>query len=98
MAQDGYQVGVSWLHKNDSLSWANNLAYTSLEGDKTNPIFGDVNDADTITFASQVFFHNLFGLKHWQPNIAVLYGDHDSDIDFNDGAGWMITAGIGRTF
>ncbi|MAT92778.1 MAG: hypothetical protein CME59_09260 [Halioglobus sp.] len=98
MAQDGYQVAVSWLHRNDSFSWTNNLAYTTLEGDETNPIFGDVNDADTITFASQVFFRNLFGLEHWQPNIAVLYGDHDSDIDFNDGAGWMIAAGIGRTF
>jgi len=98
MAQEGVQAGFSWLYSGERLTWANNLFYTVLDGDAKHPIFNEDNDADTLTFASQAFFPRAFGLEHWQPNLAVLYGDHDSDVDFNDGSGWMIAAGIGRRF
>lgn len=99
MSQDGYEVGLSWLfNASKSFRWANNVAYSSLEGDKKNPIFDEVNDADQIVFASQMFFPGLFGLEKWEPNASFIWGDSDSDIDFNDAAGWMINVGIGRTF
>lgn len=98
MAQDGYQVGVSWFWNTDDFRWANNVFFETLEGDKENPIFDEVNDADSIVIASQMFFPGLFGLETWEPNIAVLYGDYDSDIDFNDASGWMVNIAIGRTF
>ena len=99
MAQDGYEVALSWLYNpSKRLTWANNIAFSSLEGDKKNPIFDDVNDADQIVFASQMFFPGLFGLEKWEPNMSLIWGDSDSDIDFNDGAGWMFNVGIGRKF
>jgi hypothetical protein len=98
MSQDGYEVAVSYLHKGDGFTWANNLAYTQLDGDEENPIFDEVHDSDQIVFASQMFFPGLFGLENWEPNIAVMYGDLDSDIDFNDASGWLINVAIGRRF
>jgi hypothetical protein len=98
MAQDGYQLGVSWLWNMDRIRWVNNVLYETLEGDEVNPIFDEVNDADSIVFASQMFFPGLFGLDKWEPNVSVLYGDYDSDIDFNDAAGWMVNVQIGRQF
>jgi hypothetical protein len=100
MAQDGYEVALSWLYNSPSkrLTWANNIAYSSLEGDKKNPIFDEVNDADQVVVASQMFFPGLFGMEKWEPNMSVIWGDSDSDIDFNDGAGWMFNVGIGRKF
>lgn len=98
MAQDGFEVAVSYLHNGDNFRWANNLAFTQLDGDEENPLFNEVNDADQIVIASQLFFPGLFGLDKWEPNIAVMYGDYDSDIDFNDATGWMVNVAIGRQF
>jgi len=99
MSQDGVEVGLSWLYNNrDNFRWANNISYSSLEGDKKNPIFNETNDADQIVFASQMFFPNLFGLEKWEPNMSFVWGDSDNDIDFNDAAGWMFNVGIGRQF
>ena len=99
MSQDGVEVGLSWLYNNrDNFRWANNIAYSSLEGDKKNPIFNETNDEDQIVFASQMFFPGLFGLEKWEPNMSFVWGDSDNDIDFNDAAGWMFNVGIGRQF
>ena len=99
MAQDGYEFALSWVFNNPgNFTWANNIVYSSLEGDKKNPIFDEVNDADQIAFASQMFFPGMFGLKKWEPNVSFIWADSDSDIDFNDSAGWMFNVGIGRKF
>jgi hypothetical protein len=99
MSQDGVEVGLTWLYNNkENFRWVNNVVYTSLEGDKKNPIFNEVNDADQVGFASQMFFPTLFGLEKWEPNASFIWGDSDSDIDFNDGKGWMFNVGIGRQF
>ncbi|MEM9255907.1 MAG: DUF2860 family protein [Pseudomonadota bacterium] len=98
MAQEGYKLGFSWLHTNPSISWVNNLNYTIWNGDERNPIFGERNDATTYAIASQMFFKNAFGMKHWQPNVSVLYAKTDGDIEFNDSAGWLVSVAIGRTF
>lgn len=99
MSQDGVEVGLTWLYNNkDNFRWVNNVVYTSLEGDKKNPIFNEVNDADQIGFASQMFFPGLFGLEKWEPNASFIWGDSDNDIDFNDATGWLFSVGIGRQF
>lgn len=98
MAQDGYELALSYAYLSSGLRWVNNVLYQSLEGDKVNPIFNDVNDEDVIGVASQMFFPGLFGFEKWEPNVSAIWAEGDSDIDFNDSKGWMISVGMFRTF
>lgn len=98
MAQDGYEGGISYVYLNGDITWANTLSYSSLEAGSENPIFEENHDSEQIVFATQLFVKGLFGLEEWEPNIAVMYGDSDSDIDFYDSKGWMVNVAIGRTF
>jgi len=98
MAQDGYELALSYAYLSSDLRWVNNVLYQSLDGDKVNPIFNEVNDEDVIAVASQMFFPGLFGFKKWEPNISAIWAEGDSDIDFNDSKGWMISVGMFRTF
>ena len=98
MAQDGYEVAVSYAYQQQGFRWVNNVLFQSLEGDKENPIFGDASDEDVIGLASQMFFPGAFGFEKWTPNISAIWADGDNDIDFNDSAGWMIQVGMFRNF
>lgn len=98
MAQDGFEVGIAYTMTTANYRWVNDLAYTSLDGDTQNPIFGEINDADRVTFASKLYLPGLFGLQNWTPNISVLYGEEDSDIDFNDTTVWMVNVAMFRRF
>jgi hypothetical protein len=98
MAQEGFEVGVAYTRAAVNYRWVTDLAYSSLDGDTQNPIFGQINNADRVSFASKLFFPGLFGLQNWTPNIGVLYGEEDSDIDFNDTTVWMVTVSMHRRF
>ncbi len=98
MAQDGYEVALSYAFQRQNFRWVNNALFQSLEGDKENPIFGDASDEDVFALASQMFFPGAFGLDKWTPNISAIWADGDNDIDFNDSAGWMISVGMFRNF
>jgi hypothetical protein len=98
MAQDGFEVGVAYTRTTANYRWVTDLAYSSLDGDTQNPIFGQINDADRVSFASKLFLPGLFGLQNWTPNIGVLYGEEDSDIDFNDTTVWMVNVSMHRRF
>lgn len=98
MSQDGYEVGLTYAYSTSDVRWVNNLSYTSLDGDKENPIFNEVNDADRYTATSQLFFPGLFGLEKWTPNVSIAWGESDSDIDFNDSSVWIFSAAMFRKF
>lgn len=99
MSQDGYEIAVSWAYSNgDNFRWVNNVAYASMDGDKTNPIFDEVNDMDRLALSSAMFFPGLFGLEKWTPNVSVAWGEDDSDIDFNDTNVWVVSASMFRRF
>jgi hypothetical protein len=99
MAQDGYEVGLSYAYSpGRNFRWVNNVLFQSLEGDEENPIFNEVSDEDVIGLATQMFFPNAFGWEKWTPNVSAIWSDGDNDIDFNDSAGWMISAGVFRKF
>jgi hypothetical protein len=100
MAQDGYELTVAWVYTPASgrFRWVNNVSYASFDGDKVNPIFNEVNDADRYAIASQMFFPKLWGLENWTPNVSAIWAESDSDIDFNDESGWMVSAGMFRRF
>jgi hypothetical protein len=98
MSQDGYGVGVSYIYSTSDARWVNNLSYASMDGDKVNPIFNEVNDADRYGVSSQLFFPGLFGLEKWTPNIGVAWAEEDSDVDFNDSSVWVISAAMFRRF
>lgn len=98
MAQEGAEVGITYTKTTASYRWVNDLSYTSLDGDKPNPIFNEINDADRVTFSSRLFLPGLFGLENWTPSVAFTYGEEDSDIDFNDTTVWMFNASVLRRF
>ena len=98
MAQDGYELAVSYQYFTDNIRWVTSALYQSLDGDKENPIFNDVNDADTIAIGTQLYFPGAFGFEHWMPRVNAIWSENDSDIDFNDSKGWMIGAGMFRRF
>lgn len=98
MSQDGGEIGLTHVFSSNEIRWQTQLAYASLDGDKDNPIFGDANDSDRITFSSVMFFPGAFDLDKWVPNVSVIYGDEDSDVDFNDSTTWLINAAIMRRF
>ena len=98
MAQDGFELGVSYVRNAPNFTWASAINFTSVESDVENPIFGAVNDASGFGFATQVFFKNVFGASSWQPNVALAFGESDSDLDFYDSQGWMVSIGVARRF
>lgn len=98
MSQDGFEVGVSYVRNTPVYGWATVVNFSSLDGDAVNPLFGGVNDADGFGFASQIFFKKLFGASAWQPNLSVAMGELDSDLNFYDSEGWMVTVGLNRRF
>jgi len=98
MSQDGFEVGVSYVHNTPLYGWATVVNFSSLDGDAVNPLFGGVNDAEGFGFATQVFFKQLFGASAWQPNVSLAVGEVDSDLDFYDSQGWMVTVGLNRRF
>ena len=98
MSQDGYEVGLSYGFNASNFRMATSVLYQSLDGDKENPIFNEVNDADVIAVGGQFFFPGLFGFDKWVPKASVIWSDSDSDIDFNDSTGWMAAVGMFRSF
>ncbi len=98
MSQDGFEVGVSYVRNTPVYGWATVVNFSSLDGDAVNPLFGGINDADGFGFASQIFFKKLFGASAWQPNLSVAMGELDSDLNFYDSEGWMVTVGLNRRF
>ena len=98
MSQDGYEVAVSYVYKTSDIRWVNSVMFQSLDGDKENPIFDEVNDEDVVGLGSRMFFPGAFGLEKWTPNVGIVWADGDSDIDFNDSTGWMLSAGMLRKF
>jgi hypothetical protein len=98
MSQDGFEVGVSYVRNTPSYGWATVVNFSSLEGDAVNPLFGGENDAEGFGFATQIFFKKIFGAGAWQPNVSFAVGESDSDLDFYDSQGWMMTVGLNRRF
>ena len=98
MSQDGFEVGLGYDYKSSGLVWMNKIAYTSLDGDKNNPIFGDANDADRYAISSNLMFPGAFGWEKWTPTVGAFYIDEDSDVDFNDASMWMVSASLFRRF
>lgn len=98
MSQDGYRLGLSHLYNSKRFRMANNLTYSSMDGDADNPIFGDAKDADEVFISSQLFFPGAFGWKNWMPRILVAWGEEDADIDFYDTKVWIVSASLFRTF
>jgi len=98
MAQDGYNVDLSYIYNARKLRWVASIGYASLDGDEENPIFLTTNDADRYSFSTQVFFPRAFGWKHWMPVIAGSWAEEDSDIDFNYTQTAAISISIFREF
>ncbi|MEE4190189.1 MAG: DUF2860 family protein [Halieaceae bacterium] len=98
MAQDGYEVGASYVYFSPRVRFVGNLFYQQLDGDAVNPIFDEVNDADSLFASASIWFPGAFGWKNWMPRITVAYGEEDSDIDFNDTKASIFSVSLFRTF
>ncbi len=98
MAQDGYEVGASYLYNSGRVSFVGNIFYQQMEGDAVNPIFNDVNDSDALFVSGSIWFPGAFGWDNWMPRITVAWGEDDSDIDFNDTQASIFSVSLFRTF
>ena len=98
MAQDGYELGVSFVYDAGSYTWLNRAAYQSLDGDKVNPIFNEKNNADIYVLASELRIPDPFGWERWFTTVGVSWGENQADIDFNKSSVAMFSARIGRSF
>lgn len=98
MTQDGAGVGITYRMATDAYIWEADLEYVSMDGDAQNPIFDEINDADRTAISTKLLLPGLFGLKDWTPNVGAMWGEVDSDIDFNDSKVWMISIGAFRRF
>jgi hypothetical protein len=98
MSRDGVVGSLGYGYKGDGFNLGVMGKYGQLDGDKTNPIFNDVNDTDTYSIAAGMKFPGMFGLKNWVPNFAATYAKNDSDIDFNDAQVWLVSVSMFRAF
>lgn len=98
MAQDGYELGVSFAYDAGNYTWLNRAAYQSLDGDQENPIFNEVNDANVYLLASELHVPDPFGWEKWYTTVGVSWAENQADIDFNKSSVAMFSAHIGRRF
>jgi len=98
MAQDGYELGLSYAYKTSDFVWMNRAVYQSLDGDKVNPLFNKTNDADVYLLASEVRVPDPFGWDKWTVTAGVQWADNDADIEFNQGSVLMAVGRIARRF
>ena len=98
MAQDGYELGVSFAYDAGNYTWLNRAAYQRLDGDKANPIFNEVNDANVYVLASELRIPDPFGWEKWFTTVGVSWAENQADIDFNKSSVAMFSAHIGRSF
>jgi hypothetical protein len=98
MAQDGYELGISLLYKAADYTWVNRVLYQSLDGDKENPIFNEVNDANVYALASELEIPNPLGFEHWFATAGFQWGENQADIDFNKSSTVLLLGRIGRKF
>ena len=98
MSRDGVVGKLGYGYRGDSFNLNVVGKYGQFDGDKTNPIFDDVNDIDTYSLGASVQFPGLFGLDKWVPNASAIYAESDSDIDFNDAQVWIVSFAMFRKF
>jgi hypothetical protein len=98
MSKDGVVGELGYGYKADGFNLGLMGKYGKLDGDKTNPIFNDVNDTDTYSIGATMEFPGMFGLDKWVPNIGAVYAKNDSDIDFNDEQVWLVSFSMFRAF
>lgn len=98
MAQDGYELGVSFVYDAGNYTWLNRIAYQDLDGDKENPIFNQTNDANVYALASELRIPDPFGWEKWFTTVGVSWAENQADIDFNKSQVAMFTARVGRSF
>jgi hypothetical protein len=99
MSQDGGVLSLGYTYSVKHLNWLSKVSYTDLSGDKTNPIFGEKNNASGFAVSSVVSFPDSIGfLGKWTPNLSVNYADLDDDIDFNQFSMWTVGAALSRRF
>lgn len=98
MSKDGVIAELAYGYKADSFLLNVAGKYGQLDGDKTNPIFNEVNDTDSYSIGASIKFPGLFGLDNWVPNASAIYAENDSDVDFNDAQAWIVSFAMHRKF
>jgi hypothetical protein len=98
MAQDGYELGVDLVYSPGAYTWVNSVVYQSLDGDKENPLFNEVNDANVYRLASELNIPNPMGWDQWFATVGFVWGENQADIDFNKSSVALFSARVGRNF
>ena len=99
VSYDMSSIELNWLYTPDKdLIVATNLVVGSRDFDEANPVFGEKADSDFTAFSVAGFFPGLWGFKEWVPNVGLVIGNENSDVDFYDSSVTMITIGFLNRF
>ncbi len=99
MARDGYGLYANYIYApSGPWRWIVNASFSSLEADKSNPVYGKHDDNDRYGIAVSGFYQQPFGLKHWALNGTIAYYEDDHDVDFYDQSLTAVTIAMFRRF
>jgi hypothetical protein len=82
MANDRYQVQVTYFYTGDMFDVAANLLYAYADYDKTNPIYGKTREDDDYGGSLALFYKNLFDVEKLSLVGTVAGFKSDANIDF----------------
>jgi len=92
---DAYRLQLSYVFLGQGYSLVTNLAAGASSYDEPNPIFGTKTDADRYA-VDATFFYRLPTRANWQAVTTVLWGEDDSDVQFNDNR--ILQFGLGAMY
>ncbi|MFV8817120.1 DUF2860 family protein [Haliea sp. E17] len=99
MASDGYGASLNYIYlHNPRWRWVFNVAYQDMEYDRSNPVYGERDDAQRFGASATVFYSAPFGWEPWALNLTAGYFTEDHDIEFYDASVTAFTVGLFRRF
>ena len=82
--RDEYALQLSYSYILPRWVFVANLLYSESSFDRTNPLYGRKEDADTTAIDASVLYRLPVDGGRWQLLGGLFWGDLDSDIDFHD--------------
>ena len=93
---DAYRLQLSYVFIGPGAGYtvASNVAYVSSSQDARNPIFGRKTDSDGVALDTTLFYRLPIEGGRWQAVGSLLWGEDDSDVNFNDAEVTSVSLGL----
>ena len=93
---DTYRLQLSYVFIGPGAGYsvASNVAYVSSSQDARNPIFGRKTDSDGVVLDTTLFYRLPIEGGRWQAVGSLLWGEDDSDVNFNNAEVTSVSLGL----